>query len=172
PVGDKTFDIFTNDFETTFFPFDVKATARDQLTKLRQKSVKKPDGTYDDGFQTYISNFQNLTARAGTTDPITLVDQFSLGLDPQLVTMVLSMATIPTTIDKWIDQFKVFHTQKMRIEAIKGRHHAPSHLTPRTPTHDPNTMDVDAVTLTKLTPAERARCICENRCFRCRKEGH
>jgi hypothetical protein len=33
-------------------------------------------------------------------------------------------------------------------------------------------MDVDTVTLSKLTPTERAKCIKEGRCFRCRKPGH
>jgi hypothetical protein len=33
-------------------------------------------------------------------------------------------------------------------------------------------MDVDTVTLSKLTPTERAKCIKEGRCFRCRKTGH
>ncbi|KAF8546318.1 hypothetical protein OG21DRAFT_1491346 [Imleria badia] len=150
------------------FPFDVKATARNELTKLRQQPVKKPNGTYNDGFQSYITNFQNLT-----TDPVTLIDQFSLRLDPQIVTMILSIATIPTTIDTWINQSKVFHMQKMHIEAIKGRNTAPSFIANRSSiTRNPNAMDVDAITLTKLTPAEQARCIHENRCFCCRETGH
>ena len=33
-------------------------------------------------------------------------------------------------------------------------------------------MDVDAVSLSKLTPVERAKCMKEGRCFRCRKLGH
>ncbi|KAF8547084.1 hypothetical protein OG21DRAFT_1490533 [Imleria badia] len=136
-------------------------------------TCQKPNGTYDNGFQNYIANFQNLIARAGTTDPVTLINQFSLRLDPQIVTMILSMATIPTTIDTWINQSKVFHTQKMCIEAIKGRNTAPSFLANRPSiTRDPNAMDIDAITLTKLNPAERARCMRENQCFCCRGTGH
>ena len=33
-------------------------------------------------------------------------------------------------------------------------------------------MDIDAISLSKLTPMERARCIKEGLCFRCRKKGH
>jgi hypothetical protein len=33
-------------------------------------------------------------------------------------------------------------------------------------------MDVDTMALSKLTPTERAKCIKEGRCFRCRKTGH
>ena len=67
----------------------------------------------DDGFQKYITDFQNLTSKAGITDDVTLIDQFSLRLDQQLATMILSMSSIPTTIANWIEQAKVFHTQKM-----------------------------------------------------------
>ena len=37
---------------------------------------------------------------------------------------------------------------------------------------DPNAMDVDLVRLKKLSPQERAKCLREGRCFRCRKTGH
>ena len=33
-------------------------------------------------------------------------------------------------------------------------------------------MDIDAISLSKLTPTERARCIKEGLCFCCRKKGH
>ena len=151
-----------------FFPFDTKATACFELTKLAQKSFKRPDGITDNGFQKYITDFQNLSARAGITDEVTLIDRFSLGLDQQLATMILSMATIPTTIAAWIEQAKTFHVQKMRSLALKGGRLPFSSYspTPRT-TSDPNTMDVDAITLCKLTPTERAKCICEGKCFHC-----
>ena len=117
---EKTFDNFASNFESTFFPYDTKATARFELTKLAQKSFKRPDGVMDDGFQKYITDFQNLASKAGISDDVTLIDQFSLGLDQQLTTMILSMSSIPTTIAKWIEQAKVFHAQKMRILALKG----------------------------------------------------
>ena len=50
---------------------------------------------------------------------------------------------------------------------IKHNTHLPSH-----PHHDPNAMDMDAVTLSKLTPVEQAKCMKEGRCFRCRKTRH
>ena len=146
--SEKTFDKFASNFESTFFPYDTKATARFELTKLAQKSFKRPDGVMDDGFQKYITDFQNLALKAGISDDITLIDQFSLGLDQQLATMILSMSSIPT-VAKWIEQAKVFHAQKMRILALKeGRLPSTIH-TPRT-THDPNAMDIDAISLSKL----------------------
>ena len=55
----------------------------------------------------------------------------------------------------------------------RGRKGNPSFFTSRNPPpHDLNAMDVDAISLTKLTPVERACCIREKLCFRCRKPGH
>ena len=118
--SEKTFDKFASNFESTFFPYDTKATARFKLTKLAQKSFKRPNGIMDNGFQKYITDFQNLASKAGISDDVTLIDQFSLGLDRQLTTMILSMSSIPTTVAKWIEQAKVFHVQKMQILALKG----------------------------------------------------
>ena len=169
--SEKTFDKFASNFESTFFPYDTKATARFELTKLAQKSFKRPDGVMDDGFQKYITDFQNLASKAGISDDVTLIDQFSLGLDQQLATMILSMSSIPTTVTKWIEQAKVFHAQKICILALKGGRLPSTIHSPRT-THDPNAMDIDAISLSKLTPMERARCIKEGLCFHCRKKGH
>ena len=111
--SEKTFDKFASNFESTFFPYDTKATACFELTKLAQKSFKHHDGIMDDGFQKYITDFQNLASKGGIDDDVTLINQFSLGLDQQLATMILSMSSVPTTVVKWIKQAKVFHTQKM-----------------------------------------------------------
>ena len=125
----------------------------------------------DNGFQKYITDFQNLTSKAGIPDNVTLIDQFSLGLDQQLATMILSMSSIPTTIAKWIEQAKVFHAQKMWIFALKGGWLLATVHSPRI-THDLNAMDINAILLSKLTPMEWVRCIQEGLCFRCRKKGH
>ena len=110
--------------------------------------------------------------KAGTKDEFNLISQFSLGLDQKLSEMILSMSSVPTTSKGWIDQSKIFHTQLVRIRDLhKGR--TPSHdYTPSRSHHDPNAMDVDAISLSKLTPVERAKCMKEGRCFRCRKPGH
>ena len=105
---EKTFNKFASNFESTFFPYDTKATTHFKLTKLAQKSFKCPDGILDEGFQKYITDFQNLASKAGISGDVTLIDQFFLRLDQQLATMILSMSSIPTTITKWIEQAKVF----------------------------------------------------------------
>jgi hypothetical protein len=87
--------------------------------------------------------------------------------------MILSMSSPPTTITKWVEQAKTFHTQKMHILALKKGRTPPSSFSNSPKNHrDPDAMDVDTVTLSKLTPTERAKCIREGRCFCCRKTGH
>ena len=170
---EKTFDKFAKNFKTTFYPFDIKATAHFNLAKLTQKTFWEEDGTFNDSFQKFITNFQNLAAKAGISDKTTLINHFSLGIDQQITTMILSMSTIPTTLNEWIEKAKTFHAQKMCIAAIRGRKGNPSFFTSRNPPPcDLNAMDIDATSLTKLTPAERAHCIREKLCFRCRKPGH
>ena len=109
----KTFNKFTQNLKSTFYPFDTKATTCTDFSKLMQKSFKKDDGNINDGFQCYITNFQNLSLKAGSKDEMSLIDQFSLRLDQKITSMILSMATIPTTSTGWIDQAKIFHAQKM-----------------------------------------------------------
>ena len=85
---EKTFDKFTENFETTFHPFNIKATACSNLTKHVQKTFWEEDGTFNDGFQKFITNFQNLAAKARISDETTLIDHFSLGIDQQIAIMI------------------------------------------------------------------------------------
>ena len=170
--SEKTFDKFTLDFESTFYPFDTKVTAHNKLLSLRQKSFKEKNGDINNGFQQYITDFQNLSMKAGMKEESSLISQFSLGLDQKITGMILSMSNVPTTIKGWIDQSKIFHTQKMRILALQNGRIASQAHSPSCSHHDPNVMDVDAITLSKLTPVEQAKCIKEGQCFRCRKTGH
>jgi hypothetical protein len=125
-----------------------------------QKPFKRPDRIYDDRFQKYISDFQNLASKAQISDERTLCDQFSVGLDDRITTMILSMSSPPRTITKWVEQAKMFHAQKICILALKGGQTPPSPFSSNSRNQrDPDAMDVDAVTLSKLTPTERAKCI-------------
>ena len=115
PNAEKTFDKFVEDSESTFYPFDTKITAHNQLHALRQQSFKEKNSSTNNGFQQYITDFQNLSMKAGTKDEFNLISQFSLGLDQKLSEMILSMSSVPTTIKGWVDQSKIFHTQLVRI---------------------------------------------------------
>ena len=170
--SEKKIDKFYNNFKTTFYSFNLKATTWAELSKLVQKSFHCPDGTISHGFQRYITDFQNLSLKMGITDDISLIDQFSLGLNQQIATIILFITTIPTTSSTWINQAKVFHAQKMCILSLWAgcpQSHPNLSLWPQ---KDPNAMDIDAITLTKLTPTEWVKCMKEGQYFRCRKTGH
>ena len=115
PNTKKTFDKFVEDFESTFYSFDTKITAHNQLCMLRQRSFKEKDSSTNDGFQQYITDFQNLSMKVGTKEEFNHISQFSLGLDQKLSKMILSMSLVPTTIKGWVDQSKIFHTQLVCI---------------------------------------------------------
>ena len=155
-VKEKTFDKFTKNFETTFYSFNIKATAHSNLAKLAQKTFQEEDGTFNNSFQKFITDFQNLAAKAGISDETTLIDHFSLRIDQQIATVILSMFTIPTTLHEWIKKAKTFHTQKMHIAAIRGRKGNPSFFTSRNPPPcDLNAMDVDAIGIASSNQVQR-----------------
>ena len=53
PNSEKTFNKFTQDFESTFCPFSTKVTTHSALLVLRQKSFKEKNGDINDDFQQY-----------------------------------------------------------------------------------------------------------------------
>ena len=101
--SEKTFDKFTLDFKSTFYPFDAKVTTYNELLSLRQKSFKEKNGDINDSFQQYITDFRNLSMKAGMKEEFPLISQFSLRLDQKIADMILSMFSVPTTIKGWID---------------------------------------------------------------------
>ena len=173
---DKTLTKFVEDYNENFNPLDAKVWARHDLSKLVQKPGKDEDGTPNDGFQDFVNEFENLATKAQFEDKLTAVTQFSTRLDQQISTMILSMQSPPDTLEEWIAKAKVFHNQKLCIDELKKGTRYSNFRTlnsslSRT-SFDPNAMDVDAVRLKKLSPQERAKCMKEGRCFRCRKTGH
>ena len=168
----KTFNKFVQNFESTFYPFNTKAASCTELSKLMQKSFKKDDRTTDDSFQWYITDFQNLSLKTGIKDKLYLINQFSLGVDQKIASVILSMANIPTTSTGWIDQAKIFHAQKMWILTLQAGQVTPQVHPSSHPQYNPNAMEVDAITLSKLTPVKQAKCMKEGQCFRCQKLGH
>ena len=112
---EKTFDKFAENFETTFYPFDIKATAHSNLTKLIQRTFQEEDGTFNNRFQKFITNFQNLAAKARISNETTLIDHFFLRIDQQIATMIPLMSIISTMLKEWIEKAKTFHVQKICI---------------------------------------------------------
>ena len=88
--------------------------------------------------------------------------------------MTYLMEKVPTTLKAWMDKAIDFHKQKACILALKRGHSLPlsSFFSNSHSTRDPNAMDVDAICLKKLSPADRACCMRKGLCFRCCKKGH
>ena len=173
---EKTLAEFTKDYNQNFNPFNTKLRARRDLSKLVQKPGKDEDRTPNDGFQDYINKFENLATKAQFEDKLTVATQFSAGLDWQLSTMILSMASLPNDLPGWIEKAQLFHKQKLHIDELRRSTCYPGfgfpNASPSQTLRDPNAMDVDSVWLKKLTPQEHAKCMKEGRCFKCRKIGH
>ena len=118
-LADKDLTHFIDDFEKKFCPFDIREKACWDISKLYQKSRKDKDGTPNDGFHNYITAFQNLATKAKFEDKLTASIHFSAGLDWQISTMILFMATLPNNIEGWIKKVKPFHD--LRIDNLRAR---------------------------------------------------
>ena len=88
---------------------------------------------------------------------------------------IMSMDTIPTTIQEWYSKVIHFQTQWEWAEEISRRNQHPTQhlyqpfISNSLKTRDPNAMDVDVICVGKLTPEERKHCIEKRLCFHCRK---
>ena len=91
----------------------------------------------------------------------------------------MSMDTVPSTINKWYKKAVAFQTQWERANDIAKRNSKSSHQTyhsfsnsSNAKVHDPDTMVVDTIKVSKLTLEERRHCIERKLCIHCRKPGH
>ena len=139
----------------------------------------KKNNSYSPSLMEYISTFKNHIALANISDPNVLIGYFSAGIPPPLMRHIMSMDTIPSTIDEWYKKAIAFQTQWERADDIAKRNSRSSHQTyhsfsnpTHTKTHDPDAMVVDTIKISKLIPEERKRCVEKKLCFRCRKPGH
>ena len=170
-----TYAEFVAKFNEDFKQRDTTGTAIAWLTTKRM--IPRKDRTYTPPLNQYISEFQNHVAQANIKDPNVLIGYFSAGIPPSLMRRIMSMDTVPTTIQEWYSKAIHFQTQWERAEEISRRNQCPIHPyqpfpSTSTRTKDPNAMDVDVVCVGKLTPEERKRCIKKGLCFRCCKPGH
>ena len=87
---------------------------------------------------------------------------------------IMSMDTVPSTIDNLYKKAIAFQTQWERADDIAKRNSKTSYQiyhsfssSLNTKTHDPDAMVVDTIKVSKLTPEERKCCIEKKLCFRC-----
>ena len=101
-TADKTFEKVTEAFSSMFYLYHQAETARDKLNNLRQVAIRK-----DNGFQTYLSAFQNLVVQFQEEDTPEVWRLFAEGLDIQITTTIYSMEKILHTLKGWIDRKSV-----------------------------------------------------------------
>ena len=172
-----TFADFVTKFNTTFKHHDVTGNAISWLSIQRME--KKKNNSYSPSLTEYISTFKNHVTLANISDPNVLIGYFSAGIPPPLMRRIMSMDTVPSTIDEWYKKAIAFQTQWERADDIAKRNSRSSHQTyhsfsnsAHTKTHDPDAMVVDTIKVSKLTPEERKHCVEKKLCFHCRKPGH
>ena len=118
---------FMDDYNKNFCPFNIKERAHRDISRLYQKPGKDKDGTPNNGFQDYISEFQNLVTKAKFKDKLTACTLFSAGLDQQISTMILSMAinSGSMTLEEELETIPIY--------SISTKPHPLAHLMTQTP---------------------------------------
>jgi hypothetical protein len=141
--------------------------------------IEKSPGKYSMSLTQYISQFQSNIATSKVTDESTLCHYFSSGIPPSLSGKIYLMEKVPTTIAEWYSHTQRIDDQQCRAFLTSQQYKRRSFINSFTPTYststkerDPNGMDINAVRIPKLTPAERERCFKQGLCLCCRKAGH
>ena len=112
----------------------------------------KKNNSYSPSLTEYISTFKNHIALANISDPNVLIKYFSAGIPPPLMRRIMSMDTVPSTIDEWYKKAIAFQTHWERADDIAKRNSRSSHQTyhsfsntAHTKTHDPDAIDRKSV---------------------------
>ena len=115
-----TFTDFVLKFETSFKHYDITGNAVTWLSTKWMIKLKGRDGAYRyEPFLThYTSDFQNYITQAQVTDNNVLNSYYSAGIPPELMCHIMSMDTIPSTINEWYKKVAHFQTQKDHTDKI------------------------------------------------------
>ena len=170
-----TFSDFVTKFETAFKHHDTTRTAIVWLSTKRM--IKGKNNTYSLTLIEYVSHFKNYSSLTEISDQNVLIRYFSAGIPSPLMRQIMSMDTVPSTIDDWYKKAISFQIQWKCAEEISKRNSKPAHqsyhsFSTPTKTRDPDAMDVDVIKVGKLTAEERKKCMEKGLCFCCRQAGH
>lgn len=149
-----------------FKPADWVQDATNKLSILKQG--KRP-------VEELVTEFRLLAAQAGMTndtvaDNLHLIRLFHNTLHPNLAKKILFSENVPKTFKGWMDRAIQYDTNYRMAMAILGKptngERSTSTSTFRR-THDPNAMDIDAMSMEKRTALMR-----KGACFICKEPGH
>lgn len=150
----QTFDQLKPAISTRFESLNKVKVARDKLAKWKQI---KDVSSFNDDFQRIILDIPNISIEEQ-------IDRYTRGLKAY-IWKELCTKEYRTLSDAMRDAERVESAHR-RL----GKPPKPSKDVNDSPT--PTPMDIGNIELKKLTPAERAQCRKEGRCFRCRQKGH
>ena len=159
---------FQTDIVKDFKPYDAPGDALEELTNLQM-------GT--NSIEDHIARYKALLSAAGVADTSPpAIDYFRKSLNIPLQRKILELPTQPKDLKEWYEWASRLDNNYRRMQRILGRpsdkpsdkgKNGPKRWTFSGAWRDPNTMDVDAMTLEKQTEMMR-----KGLCFRCEKPGH
>ena len=139
--------------------------------------TKGKNNAYSPTLIEYVSHSKNYSSLTGITDQNVCIRYFSARIPSPLMRHIMSMDTVPSTINDWYKKAISFQTQWECTDKISKRNSKPAHQSYQsfsTPTkaQDPDTMDVDVIKVGKLSAEQCKRCIEKGLCFHCREPRH
>jgi Retrotransposon gag protein/Zinc knuckle len=170
-------------FATAFTDIAKKEDAYQKLKHLKMK-----DELVDD----YIMAFNSLAAKAGwELNNASTIDAFHSGLRPGTLNVIMNRDVWPNTMAQWQQAARDEMCKYLAKKAIlsfrpqignQGSFGTRNQWQRRfgqrgqgggSSSHDPNAMDVDAIsTRNPLSEEEKKRLMTEGRCFFCKQQGH
>ena len=162
-----TYEKFIESLEQSFSPFDAPGDALDAMKNLKM----------GDNVDEHISKFKLLLSQSGLEESAVIVDLFQDTLPFGLKRSILTCEKPPKKLDEWYTKATQFHNNWKRAQRIFGQRTGGKQRPRGTggtrkfvcpkKERDPNAMDVD-----RLTVKERTKLMKEERCFRCKLQGH
>jgi Ty3 transposon capsid-like protein/Zinc knuckle len=159
-----TWEQFQTDLTKVFKPYDAPGEALEKITTLKM-------GT--NSIEDHIAKYRVLLSKAGidVTQP-TAIDYFQKSLPVPLQKELMRLPTPPKDLKEWYEWAMRLDSNYRKLLRAFGKK-PEGKAEPRKTWHfqkrekDPNTMDVDALTLEKRNEMMR-----KGLCFNCEKQGH
>lgn len=166
-----TWENFKTLFKSKFITNNEVAEAVQELSTMKQG-----DRTADD----FNNSFQSAVTRSGITEDHVLKGFYENALNQGLLVKVYAKGEPPATIQDYYKAASNHDNLYRRLKTLKGATNKDKPLSQRfnrfknknSYTGTTNNTGTSSPNPPKLTPEERARCIAQKLCFKCRQPGH
>lgn len=171
-----TYDELMTAIKKAFSPSDEQGDAKSKLKTLQMKGGMTADE--------YIAEFRTAAGLSGIKEDAALIEYFMEGIPTPLMEKISMMEKPPKTIEEWQDYASRYNNQYRRTKAITARlrgnkpndkkkfsfnRNTPARYVPHA---DPNAMDVDRMTINRLSTEQRDEHMKKGLCFECHQFGH